>query len=122
MMAIPTYANAVLDSLTRHFDLAKRRGVWKPLAAGAAGFALSAASLANRAMPIALGLLCAAPPGIYAIAIALGGCLGFLLGIAIVVIYTGNPQIIDVIYISCQREIRVRVSSKIYFVLQVSRV
>lgn len=79
MMAIPTYANAVLDSLTRHFDLAKRRGVWKPLAAGAAGFALSAASLANRAMPIALGLLCAAPPGIYAIAIALGGCLGYLL-------------------------------------------
>lgn len=79
MTAITTYANAVLDKARKSAYLVQQRGIWKPVAAGTAGFFLSAASLGSRAMPITLGLLCAAPPGAYALAIALGGCLGYLL-------------------------------------------
>lgn len=78
MMTIPTYANAILDTLSQRVTRAAEQGKWKPLAAGAAGFVLSAASLFGRAMPISLGLLCAAPPGIYAVAVALGSCLGYM--------------------------------------------
>ena len=76
MQAITTYASAFLESMARR---PKTRAGLKTAAAGAAGFVLSAASLAGRAMPLALGLLCAAPPGIYAAAVAMGGCLGYLL-------------------------------------------
>jgi len=74
-MELTTYTNVLRSSLEKW----GRRGLWPILGAGLAGFALSAASLANRAMPIALGLLCAAPPGAYALAIALGGCAGYWL-------------------------------------------
>ncbi len=42
-----------------------------------AGFSLSAASLGNRAMPLALGLVCACP-GWSAVFACLGGCAGYL--------------------------------------------
>lgn len=74
-MELTTYTNALRTSLEKW----GQRGLWRILGAGLAGFALSAASLADRAMPIALGLLCAAPPGPYALSIALGGCAGYWL-------------------------------------------
>ena len=79
MTAITTYAIDLLGKLKKNAERMNRRGLWKTGAAGAAGFFLAAASLANRAMPLALGLLCAASPGLTAAAIAVGGCLGYLL-------------------------------------------
>ena len=79
MQAITTYASAFFETAARRL----RRPAWqrglKTAAAGAAGFLLSAASLANRAVPVALGLLFAAPPGVMAAAIALGGSAGYSL-------------------------------------------
>ena len=49
-------------------------------------FCLSAASLGNHCMPLALGLTLAAT-GWSSVLSALGGCLGFVLGIALVVVY-----------------------------------
>ena len=79
MTAITTYATNLLDKLTKQAQRMDHRGLWKAGAAGAAGFFLSAASVANRAMPLALGLLCASSPGTAAAAIAVGSCLGYLL-------------------------------------------
>lgn len=74
-MELTTYTNVLRSSLEKW----GQRGLWRVLGAGLAGFALSAASLGSRAMPIALGFLCAAPPGVYALSIALGGCAGYWL-------------------------------------------
>lgn len=74
-MELTAYTNALG---TRLRAWAGRRD-FTPLWAGLSGFALSAASFSGRAMPIALGLLCAAPPGASAFAIALGGSLGYWL-------------------------------------------
>lgn len=74
-MELTTYSNVLRSSLQRW----GKRGLWRILGSALAGFALSAAALADRAMPVALGLLCAAPPGWDAVAIALGGCAGYWL-------------------------------------------
>jgi len=74
-MELTAYTNALG---TRFRTWAGRRDL-TPLWAGVTGFFLSAASLDGRAMPIALGLLCAAPPGRTALAIALGGSVGYWL-------------------------------------------
>lgn len=79
MLVISTYAAAFVERLRDRSQSLRRQAGWKTAAAGAAGFVLSAASVAGQAMPLALGLLCAAPPGLYAAAVALGGCLGYLL-------------------------------------------
>lgn len=79
MLVISTYAAAFLERFRDKAQRLSRQAGWKTAAAGAAGFVLSAASVAGQAMPLALGLLCAAPPGLYAAAIAAGGCLGYLL-------------------------------------------
>ena len=79
MQAITTYASAYLETLRRRLDRPAAQKKLKTVASAAAGFLLSAASLANRAVPLSLGLLCAAPPGIYAAAVALGGCIGYTL-------------------------------------------
>lgn len=69
------YTNALGKKLLRWI----RRRDWTGWRSGLAGFGLSAAGLWGQAMPVALGLLCAAPPGRQAFAIALGGSLGYLL-------------------------------------------
>lgn len=78
-MEILTYANTARKTIEPYLRLAKKKGLWKLAGAAAAGFLLSAASLGASAMPIALGLLCAAPAGAYALAAALGGCAGYWL-------------------------------------------
>ena len=69
MMVISTYALKLREAL--------RRWDWRLGVGFLAGFFLSAAALLGRAMPLALGLLLAAPPGWYALAIALGGAVGY---------------------------------------------
>lgn len=76
MQAITTYASAFLTHLTRRPGT---RTLLEMAGAGVTGFALSAASLLSHPAPLALGLLCASPPGIYAAAAAIGGCIGYLL-------------------------------------------
>ena len=49
-----------------------KRGVWLM-----GGFVLSAGALSRSFQPLALGLLCAAPPGGTAVLIALGGAVGY---------------------------------------------
>lgn len=79
MQAITTYASAFFQRLTQLLQRRGLRQALEMLASGAAGFALSAASVSNRPLPLALGLLCAAPPGLYSLAAALGGALGYWL-------------------------------------------
>lgn len=56
----------------------KQSPALRRIAVGAASFLLAAASVGNRPVPVALGLLCASPPGLR-LACALGGCLGYFL-------------------------------------------
>ena len=56
----------------------KKSPAFGRIAAGAASFFLAAASVGNRPVPVALGLLCASPPGLR-LPCALGGSLGYLL-------------------------------------------
>lgn len=79
MQAITTYASAFLETMERRIKRPESQAAMKSLAAGGAGFLLSAASIANQAVPLALGLLCAAPAGVCAAAVAIGGCIGYLL-------------------------------------------
>lgn len=79
MQAITTYASSFLHTLDRSLKKLLEHTAVKALAAGGAGFLLSAASAANRALPLSLGLLVAAPAGLYAPAIAIGGSIGYLL-------------------------------------------
>lgn len=79
MTAITSYANALLDRLKKLTVIAKHRGMWKPGAAALAGFLLAAGAIADHAMPLPLGLVCVSPPGMLAVAAALGGCLGYML-------------------------------------------
>ena len=77
MQAITSYTSAFLEILNRRVQRPGTQTALKTAAAGAAGFFLSAACLAGSPIPLALGLLCASPPGLYAGAVALGGCLGY---------------------------------------------
>lgn len=79
MQAITTYASSFLHTLDRSLKKLLAHRAVKAFAAGGAGFLLSAASAANRALPLSLGLLVAAPAGLYAPAIAIGGSIGYLL-------------------------------------------
>ena len=79
MQAITSYASAFLETTLRRLHRPGVLSTLKILATGAAGFLFSAATLMGRAMPLSLGLLCAAPPGITALAAAIGGCVGYLL-------------------------------------------
>ena len=79
MLELTTYANAAAETLKKILRHPRGKGLWKTAGAGLAGLLLSAASLAHQATPLALGLLCASPPGAYAAAIALGGCMGYLI-------------------------------------------
>lgn len=69
MMVISTYASKLRQALLR-WD-------WRLGVGFLAGFFLSAAALLGRSMPLSLGLLLAAPPGWQALAVALGGAVGY---------------------------------------------
>lgn len=79
MQAITTYASALFQRIRPPLQRRGLRQALEALATGAAGFALSAAAISNRSLPLALGLLCAAPPGLCTLAAALGGGLGYWL-------------------------------------------
>lgn len=79
MTAISSYATTARDSLGKVLQTGREKGIWKNLGAGLGAFLLAAASLENHATTFALGLLCAAPAGSLALAMAIGGSLGYLL-------------------------------------------
>lgn len=55
----------------------RERGGWNRLLWGAGGFALAAGAVLDRASPLALGLVCAAPPGWQAVWAAVGALAGY---------------------------------------------
>lgn len=65
-------------SCERAWSRMKKSPAFRTIAAGGASFLLAAASVGNRPVPVALGLLCASPPGLR-LACTLGGCLGYCL-------------------------------------------
>ena len=79
MMEIGIYAHTAQARLSGFFRSAFGKRCLRLAAGALAGFALSAGALAGTATPLALGLLCAAPPGALAVAIAVGGCAGYWL-------------------------------------------
>lgn len=79
MVTIGSYIQMQRRRLERWFRSPGRQAVLKGLGCFVCGGVVSAASLLQNPMPLALGLLCGAPPGWSALLITLGAAAGYVL-------------------------------------------